>query len=60
MERFEIIIRAEGPTSIWIALLALALLCVALVAAVALFRLIPRRRNRSGKPSLPTVQQAAD
>jgi hypothetical protein len=60
MERFEIIIRAEGTTSIWIALFAVALLCAAIVAVAALLRFMPRRRLRRRQPSVPTLQQTLE
>jgi hypothetical protein len=42
MERFELNIVAQGPQSIWVAVIVIALIC-ATVATVAIFR--PRARS---------------
>jgi hypothetical protein len=59
MERFELTIVAQGPHSIWIALLVVALLCMTASAVLLFFctRYRPLARNfdhrRIGDPRLP-------
>ncbi len=37
MERFEMTVIAQGPHSVWIALLVIALICVTLIAVIFAF-----------------------
>jgi hypothetical protein len=54
MERFEIIIRAEGHYSVWVALLVVALLCATMALVVAWFRLRPGNDpSHAGQSTVP-------
>jgi hypothetical protein len=50
MERFELTVVAQGPQSIWVAVIVIALVC-ATVSIVAISRVITKSNARIATPS---------